>query len=216
LVKATLIASAVGVRELGCSSARHIPSPDQGWGVIQLDRALHFPGDAERLYVKDQLDRGFSSAQEPAYATPLTVEGDAGLKVVLVWTDPPSSALAEVNLINDLDLVVSGPDGIFRGNVFVEGVSVLGGDADRLNNVEVVWLPNASPGLWSVQVSAYSVAQGPQDYAIVVVSAFADYGPRKVAGRRDVNTPAEVSQLSGRVTQSESRTARDTLKLRNR
>ncbi|MCP4901817.1 MAG: S8 family serine peptidase, partial [bacterium] len=46
LVKATLIASAVGVRELGCSSARHIPSPDQGWGVIQLDRALHFPGDA--------------------------------------------------------------------------------------------------------------------------------------------------------------------------
>lgn len=184
LVKATLIASAVDLHVLGCEETRPIPSPDQGWGLVQLDQALFFAGDTKGLYVRDRIADGFSSSSDPTQFTPLVLEGNEGLKVVLVWTDPPSSAAAETNLINDLDLVVSGPDGVFRGNVFSEGVSTVGGSADRLNNVEVVWLPQASPGRWTVQVSANSIAQGVQDFALVAVGALADDAPRPAGVRR--------------------------------
>ncbi len=76
----------------------------------------------------------------------VAVTGTGPLKVVLVWTDPPSSSLATTNLVNDLDLVVSGPGGVFKGNSFSGGVSVPEGEPDRLNNVEVVYLPEPRRG----------------------------------------------------------------------
>ncbi len=50
--------------------------------------------------------------------TRVAVTEPGPLKVVLVWTDPPSSSLATSNLVNDLDLVVRGPGGRFLGNSF--------------------------------------------------------------------------------------------------
>jgi subtilisin family serine protease len=185
LVKAALIASAVDLTTLGCSDVRPIPSPDQGWGMIQLDRVLHFPDAPFRLLVTD---RGgpFASSADAAVVSDFRVMSPGPLKVVLVWTDPPSSSLAETNLVNDLDLVVAGPDGTFLGNQFVEGVSVRGGSGDRLNNVEVVWRPEARPGRWTVSVSPHRIAESGQDFALVVTGPIAlDQGlPRRSPARR--------------------------------
>ena len=49
LVKATLLNSAQNMTGV----AQPIPSNCQGWGRILLDNALYFPGDARRLWVKD-------------------------------------------------------------------------------------------------------------------------------------------------------------------
>src|SRR5688572_33351180 len=63
------------------------------------------------------------------------------LKVTLAWTDFPSTPAASINLVNDLDLEVSGPTGtLWRGNVFSGGLSATGGTADRRNTLEQVLL----------------------------------------------------------------------------
>jgi len=171
LVKATLIASAVDLSRLGCASVEPIPSRDQGWGMVQLDRALHFAGSPDfRLVVVDDRD-GFSSAAAEPSSKRVVVTGSAPLKIVLVWTDPPSTAAASSNLVNDLDLVVSGPLGRFVGNALSAGESVPWGEPDRRNNVEVVWLPEAAGGVWQVSVTPHVIASGPQDYALVITGA---------------------------------------------
>ncbi|HSL18263.1 MAG TPA: S8 family serine peptidase [Methylomirabilota bacterium] len=183
LVKAVLVASALDLTTRGC---RHepIPSRDQGWGLVQLDTALAFAGDRRRLVVDDHR-QGFGSAGQEPRRLEVVVPEAGPIKVVLAWTDAPSSSLATANLVNDLDLRVSGPGGTYLGNVFAAGVSLPGGAADRVNNVEVVWLPEAAPGLWTIEVAPHAVPAPAQDYALVVTGDVRQVeAPRRPSGRR--------------------------------
>ena len=57
------------------------------------------------------------------------------LKITLAFTDHPASVMSDPASVNDLDLEVEGPDGLFLGNVFdvVNGVSETGGRAFNIN-----------------------------------------------------------------------------------
>ncbi|RLE26521.1 MAG: hypothetical protein DRJ65_05355 [Acidobacteria bacterium] len=167
LVKAVLVASAVDLTTLGCSSIDSIPSRDQGWGLVQLDRALWFEGENRRMSIIDRLDH-FDSEVE-SVGVVVDVDQTADLKVVLSWTDAPSTSTADTNLVNDLDLEVQGPDGMFRGNVMAEGLSVAGGQADRLNNIEVVILPEVTSGQWTIRVRPHTISAAPQGFALVIL-----------------------------------------------
>jgi subtilisin family serine protease len=182
LVKGTLISAAVDLADLGCAGVERVPSRDQGWGLVTLERALAFAGSSFRLVVDDHR-AGFEHGGEAPVRLAVEVEVEGPLKVVLAWTDPPSTSAAAVNLVNDLDLVVTGPDGTFRGNVFAAGASVAGGEPDRLNNLEVVWRPEASAGRWTVTVTPHAVNLGPQDFALVVTGPVRADAPRAVRGR---------------------------------
>ena len=95
-----------------------------------------------------------------------------------MWSDYPSTGAASINLVNDLDLEVTGPGGVFyRGNVFAGGWSATGGTADRRNNVENVYVQAAAAGTWTVTVRAYNVPNGPQPFALVVDGSFGAPGP---------------------------------------
>ena len=182
LIKAVLIASAVDLSTVGCPH-QPIPSREQGWGLIQLDTALAFSGDDLRIVVDDHR-QGFASPDDEPQRMRVAVTGSGPLKVVLVWTDAPSSSLATTNLLNDLDLTVTGPGGVFPGNSFVAGVSVSGGQADRLNNVEVVYLPNAAKGVWTIETSPHAVPVPDQDFALVITGPVRpEEGPRQPSGR---------------------------------
>jgi hypothetical protein len=94
------------------------------------------------------------------------------LKITVVWSDAPSTETASVNLVNNLNLTVTGPGGVvYRGNVFSGGWSVTGGGADTKNNVENVFIPSAAAGAWTVAVSGANVPNGPQPFALVVDGA---------------------------------------------
>ena len=88
------------------------------------------------------------------------------LRMMLVWTDPPASLSASAQLVNDLDLVVTGPGGTYYGNNVSTG--------DRLNNVEGIIIDNPPIGAYRVSVTAFNVPIGSQPYALVVGGPLTD------------------------------------------
>jgi hypothetical protein len=186
LLKATLVNSGRDMVNAG-----DIPANCQGWGRVTVDDALFFPGDTRNLFVVD--DRtGFPQGSSGATRIfDLTVGGGQTFKVTLTWTDFPSTPAAAVNLVNDLDLTVSGPGGTFLGNVFSAGRSVSGGSADRRNTVEQVLIPAAAAGTYRVTVRSQTVPQGPQPFALVVTGNNVSQG-----GGGPCTTPPQFAGVS--------------------
>ena len=192
LLKATLINSAVSMTgtDNGGGAITPIPSNEQGWGRIQLDRAMFFTGGARKLFVDDHRQGWSAGATAPLTYTFDAVDVTQPLKVTLVWTDypgtpdsPPASPSVgnastwnAARLINDLDLSVSGPSGVYLGNVFQSGISSTGGAADRRNNVEQVLLTAPAAGTYTIVVQPFSIVQGSQDFALVVTGSWQGAG----------------------------------------
>jgi len=167
LVKATLINTAVDLLDENNDGADDndipIPNNHEGWGRVNLDNAT----DGSYLFEDAGASAAMSTGGSATYQYTLENAGSP-FKVSLVWTDYPSTETAAVNLVNDLDLQVTSPGGaVYTGNVFSGGWSQTGGNADRTNNVENVYVPTAAAGVWTVTVSGYNVPQGPQPFALV-------------------------------------------------
>jgi hypothetical protein len=188
LLKAVLINSSVPMtgtdNSLGPISP--IPSSEQGWGRIRLDRTLLFSPSVRKLYVDDHRVGIPPGAAPPFTSTFSAVSGAEPLKVTLAWTDfpalpnsPPSSptlsdpsSWSSPRLVNDLDLVVSGPSGTFLGNVFSAGASAPGGSADRRNTVEQVLIPVPAAGTYTITVTPFNIVEGGQQFALVATGAW--------------------------------------------
>lgn len=175
LLKATLIASARRVPHKVTTQGKvldtdPVPNYEQGFGFPVLDDALYFPGDVSRLRVFDATT-GLASGE--AVSTTVKVAAGTPLKVALVWTDPAGTPRndATPQLVNDLDLRVTAPDGTqLLGNERLHP-----GQADRLNNVEAVSIDASSAGTYTISVNAFRVAAGTrQPYALVITGAIAD------------------------------------------
>lgn len=185
LLKAVLINSARRMTGSGVlDDAR--PGKDQGWGRVELNAPLYFSADPStgddprRLVVyRGEFAQGAHTC--PADSEIFTVQvfnEEEPLRITLAWTDYPGnhSSPAATQLVNDLDLIVTAPGGtVYRGNGFDEtgsGLSLPGGDADRANPVENVWLaegPGLPTGLWTIEVCPHAVGQGVlQPFALVV------------------------------------------------
>ncbi|MGQ0723368.1 MAG: S8 family serine peptidase [Candidatus Eiseniibacteriota bacterium] len=165
LLRAAVINSTVDL-----TGQAQYPSAREGWGRILLDDALYFPGDTRRLRIRDVRHAQGLSTGEVAQFTFRISDSFEPLAVTMAFTDQPASHGASLAPVNDLDLEVEGPDGLFLGNVFnvVVGESVTGGTADALNSAERVLVKVPSSGTWIVRVRGADVPLGPQGYAVVV------------------------------------------------
>jgi len=155
-----------------------VPNIDEGWGLIDIGASVRSPVPSVHL---DE-------------AAPLTMVGEVArlelapfdrllpLKVTLVWTDAPAAVGADPALVNDLDLTVRASlGGLYRGNAFVEGWSSSApSTADRLNNVENVFVRSPADDLYTVEVVVAAVPGDgvpgngdptDQDFALVVQNA---------------------------------------------
>ena len=164
LMRATLVNSGENM-----GGATPMPSSCQGWGRVTLDHALYFPGDARRLWVRDEQVGLASTGAEQSQV--LQVRAGEVLKVSLAWTDFPSTPAANPHLVNDLDLIVSHHGTTYLGNVWSAAQSVAGGSADRLNTLEQVQIVAPVDGEVTVTVRAHNIPMGPQPYALVVTGA---------------------------------------------
>lgn len=152
---------------------------DDGWGAIDVGRAIAGP----RVRATDSVIMLEQSQTQPletdgSYSYQVVVgSNEGGLKIALAWTDVPGGSEAASKLVNNLDLVVFGPNGsAYRGNKFsgdgVHSYRFNAGElsfvpADEYNNVEVVSIP-AGAGTYTIRVYGSEVPQGPQDYALVI------------------------------------------------
>jgi hypothetical protein len=159
----------------GADDDGRAPSVDVGWGRLDLVRTVSGPAGGETTWL--DRDETAELAAGAAWETPIVVRSPAvPLRVTLAWTDVPGEADAAHPLVNDLDLIVTAPDGTaYRGNLLDEGWSRpdpgAGRDAD--NNIEVVRVAAPDPGDWTVRVVAVDVPVAPpglagQDFALVV------------------------------------------------
>ncbi len=146
------------------------PNDQEGWGRLLLDDVLYFSGDPERLWFRDvRHSAGLSTGESDTYVVRV-VDSSMKLRITFVFTDRPAALGANPASVNDLDLEVEGPGGLFLGNVFdtSTGLSTTGGADDPKNNVERVILGAPTPGEWTLRVVGESVPFGPQGYALVV------------------------------------------------
>ncbi len=172
LVKGILVAS--GDDDV---SGYSVPSNHAGWGRVLLRDALYFPGDSHLLAVIDERS-GILTGEIFSYEITLLPSAEP-LEVALVWNDYPSSPAAATNLVNDLNLRLTGGGNTYRGNVYSGGVSVTGGLADTLNVEELAFIQSPAAGTWTIEVEGLAVPFGPQPFALVVTGAL-DGGSARV------------------------------------
>ena len=162
LVKALLV---LGAQDIG---TRDIPNDDEGWGRINLRETLA-PQSGQGIWVDDRSVLS-GSGNSKSYTFNLT-QNNGKFKVVLAWSDERGSSFSNKKLVNNLDLIVTSPDGtIYKGNDFANGRSTTGGSADDTNNMEVVLLDSAMSGVWTVKAkNTYQGGSSAQAYSIAVM-----------------------------------------------
>jgi uncharacterized repeat protein (TIGR01451 family) len=149
MAKALLVNGAV---DMGVAN---IPNGNEGWGRMDLNNVLNPTAPviySDQATTFGATGQSWSLSVGPADAT-------LPLKVSLVWSDAPGAGSGGTTggWVNDLDLSAVQGATTFRGNVFVGGQSAAGGLADRINNVENIFIQNPS-GVYDITVSAFNVA----------------------------------------------------------
>jgi subtilisin family serine protease len=139
------------------------PGPDYktGYGLAQVKDAVDFMRQAN--FHEGVIEHG----QTLSYTINVTEPGP--LKATLVWDDPPGTPNTNPALVNDLDLLVSGPGGTFFPWTLdpeSPAAPAVRAGPDRVNNVEQVLVDAALPGLWTVHVIGYNVPEGPQTFSL--------------------------------------------------
>jgi hypothetical protein len=167
------------------------PSNNIGWGRICADSVLYFAGDSRRLVLVDHT-QGLGQGDYVEYQVRVTT-GLIPLKVSLVWTDYPGDPSVSRQLVNDLDLTVTDPlSNTYKGNVFTNRKSTLGGSRDSINVEEGVRVPSPGNGLWTIRISAKAVPIGPQPFALVVTGGLASGGGTLAMDRTLYGTSGNV------------------------
>jgi subtilisin family serine protease len=156
LLKAALIAGAVRLSGYGERGA--VVDDEQGFGRLDLDGVLAPGGAASSrfLEIRPGLRTGKVHSQD------LQVKSKAQpLRVALAYSDFPGPAL-----VNDLNLIVTAPDGTkTAGNQRRGGAGTL----DARNNAELVHVAKPAAGKWTVEVVGSNVPEGPQEVALVAI-----------------------------------------------
>jgi hypothetical protein len=170
LLKATLVNGAVWMEdELIVDPSVGQPNHHQGFGRLDLRRALEVPSDSSGLkLVFADVDRTSDEALKKeidarsSWKRTLQVESGLPLRVTLAWTDRPDHGLQQ-----SLDLVVVSPTGKrLPGNPKL--VRVPGQKSDHFNNLQQVIVEDPEPGEHRVLILAYNTLFEAQGFSLVV------------------------------------------------
>jgi hypothetical protein len=172
LLKAVLLNATVGPRP------SQYPTVDEGWGLLELDKTLHFDGDKRFLRVEDVPHYwGFDSGpplRAKTFILPVPANVKS-MKITLVFNDPPGAVGAKDPVVNKLDLLVTEPmrtrwDGwelgyfandfdnnkVTRRRPLQTGATTFPPDpAELKNNVRQVVVQSPVPGKWGLHVLSH-------------------------------------------------------------
>lgn len=168
----------------------------EGFGVLDLAGAVLALKEKTMSIAEES--PGLAQSEVNTYKMSVN-SAEEPLKITLAWTDPAGDTSAGTDLVNDLNLTVTAPDGKkYSGNSF------LGQSPDAVNNVEQIYIKNPLPGDYTIEVraSAVSVSAGnssSQDYSLVYGQLLST-GIIKETGAKNTVTlyGGETVSLSGR------------------
>ena len=153
LLKALLIAGAQRLPRT--APTKTIVDNHQGFGRVNLDRSV-------KRTVATVEGPGLKTGELSTMTIKVTTSRKT-LRIALCYSDFPGTTL-----VNNLNLIVTDPSGKKRvGNQPSSTDATL--MLDSKNNVELVEIPKAKAGTWSVEVMASNVSKGPQDFGLAAV-----------------------------------------------
>lgn len=150
LIKALLINGATEIPDE--------PRTSQGWGRINVERSMPNSNQREITY----WDNDTSPNVGEFWSTKFTVPANTPLlKITLVWIDPVAAPGAQEQLVNNLNLKITDPNGTFR---FGNDDTV----PDQKNNVECVNLTDPEEGVYELKVISSEMSEQDYGFALVV------------------------------------------------
>ncbi|MHC4992152.1 MAG: S8 family serine peptidase, partial [Planctomycetota bacterium] len=140
------------------------PGPDYktGYGLVQVQDTIDLSRSGN--FVESQLDHG-----DEVHFRVVVEEPVGTLKVTLAWDDPPGTPNVDPALVNDLDLLVTGPGGSHHPwslDPEAPWLAATRDGPDRVNNLEQVLVTDPQPGVYTVSVVGFDVPQGPQTFSL--------------------------------------------------
>ncbi|WP_342304514.1 putative Ig domain-containing protein [Methanolobus sp. ZRKC5] len=121
------------------------PDYSQGWGRLDVENSILVPYPEVIAYF-DDISLSTSDSWSHIYEY---VKSGQPMRATLAWTDYPGTIFSSKELVNDLDMIISGPSGTYYGN----------NGPDHVNNVEGIELSNTAEGDYTITVVGYSIIQ---------------------------------------------------------
>ncbi|MGB4843410.1 MAG: S8 family serine peptidase [Ferruginibacter sp.] len=153
------------IKAILCNTAQDLgnPGPDYTFGFGSLN--------AGRAAAAIENNRFIISSTAPSLNTIAVPAGARRLKVMLYWADTAAAPNAANTLINDLDLSVTAPGPVTHLPLVLDAsaanVNNNAAEAvDHINNIEQVVIDNPVAGNYDLNVTAFSVPFGPQEYIL--------------------------------------------------
>ena len=153
------------IKAVLCNAAEDLgrPGPDFTYGFGNLN--------ARRAAETIENNRFYLSTTAPSTNAIAVPAGTRRLKVMLYWADTAAAPNAATQLINDFDLTVTAPGNITHQPLIlnptpanVDSNAVEG--IDRINNIEQVVIDNPVAGNYNINVNAFALPYGPQEYVV--------------------------------------------------
>ena len=144
------------------------PDGYRGFGRVHLEQGMPLGGEGNlTLFVADAASTSIPELTLHEYT--FDVDGEAGLdfRVTLSWIDPAAKSLSAKQLVHDLDLAVSSPNGT-RYTMWLSDET----DDTNVNERVIVDAIEVQSGAWTVWISAKSLTAAEfQSYSLVVNGA---------------------------------------------
>ncbi len=162
MIKALLIQ---GADDLGNTG----PDYAFGYGNVNIVNSVELIRN--RAFAQESL----SSTGETRTFEVEVAPGSGPFQATLAWDDPAATPNVTNTLINDLDLVVTDPNGVRRFpwtlNPSNPSAPAQRNTTDSTNNVEQVVVDNPASGTWTIEVRAASLTGGTQGFALATEPA---------------------------------------------
>ena len=145
-----------------------------GWGFPNLQKMYD---NRTKTLVVDESDV-LTQGQSTSYSHTVPA-GENSFQAVLNYSEPAGNPSASSQLINDMSLKVTSPNGtVYWGNDGLEdgnwsNVGTAAGPEDHVNPIECVFVANPTPGNWTVEVLATAIVM---DNHVETAVVDADYG----------------------------------------
>jgi len=156
------------------------PDYSFGWGLMNVKAAAEQIKDHNDYPAVHKIVEGLLDAGNPNDSYGFVWDGNNPIRATLCWTDPAASALRDLDnpsprLINDLDLRITGPNGLTVYYPYVLDPANPANPAatgdNILDNVEQVVIDSPStPGIYTVQVSHKGTLANDQQYYSLIIT----------------------------------------------